>query len=340
MKRQLITLAILLLAAGAFLTACFSDTELEITPKALQRETRADGDKTPIVSLYLEVNDVDPRIAGTYRIGTQPFFKVAIIFAANIHADADGDPTLFFNDNVTHIVSNIDKYIRPLQAMGIKVLLGILPDHKGIGLSNLTPDQAVIYAKILALGVDRYGFDGVDLDDEYANYGTHGFPNWNPTSYSNLINALRAEMPAGKLITVLEWVADTGGSTNISPTALQNLDYAWYRYMGANTFGSSTIEGMPTEKWSPQLLNLNMTYNRLLLPFVQNRSKQAKTQGYGAITTYDLRPFSERPATLDVLQHIATGAEFGTVTRIEEDYIKDWTSGGATITISKNDLPK
>lgn len=338
MKRRIFTLAILMLLAGASLTACLSSSKPENIPKTSKLETRAYGVKKPIVSLYLEVNDVDPRIAGTYRIGTEPFFDVVIIFAANVHADADGDPTLFFNDNVTHIVSNIDKYIRPLQAMGIKVLLGILPDHQGIGLSNLTLDQAALYAKILALGVERYGFDGVDLDDEYANYGTHGLPNWNTFSYSNLINALRAEMPTGKLITVLEWVADTGGSTNISPAALQNLDYAWYRYMGATSFGSSYTEGMPAEKWSPQLLNLNMIYNVLLLPQVQNRSRQTKTQGYGAIATYDLRPFSERPATLDVLQRIATGAEFGTVTRTGEDYIKDWTSGGATMTITKDDI--
>ena len=337
MKRRIFTLAILMLLAGASLTSCLSNSITDI-PKTSKPETRAYGVKKPIVSLYLEVNDVDPRIAGTYRIGTEPFFDVVIIFAANVHADADGDPTLFFNDNVTHIVNNIDKYIRPLQAMGIKVLLGILPDHKGIGLSNLTPDQAALYAKILALGVERYGFDGLDLDDEYANYGTHGFPNWNTSSYSNLINALRDEMPAGKLITVLEWVADTGVSTNISSSALQSLDYAWYRYMGATSFGSSYTEGMPAEKWSPQLLNLNMIYNVLLLPQVQNRSRQTKTQGYGAIATYDLRPFSERPATLDVLQRIATGAEFGTVTSTGEDYIKDWTSGGASMIITKDDI--
>lgn len=145
-------------------------------------------------------------------------------------------------------------------------------------------------------------------------------------------------MPAGKMITVLEWLADTGGSTNISTTALENIDYAWYRYMGANSFGSSSISGMPTSKWSPQLLNLNTSYNFLTLPQIQNRSRQAKYGGYGAIATYDLRPYTERPGTLEVLQRIATGAEFGTVTKIENDYTKDWTSGGSTLTITKSDI--
>lgn len=338
MKRKIFILSTLLSFIVILLTACINGNVPPEVPNTSMTQTRVNGSKTPIVALYLEVNDVDPRIAGTYRIGTEPFFNVVIIFAANIRADADGDPTLYFNDNITHIVSNIEKYIRPLQAMGIKVLLGILPDHQGIGLSNLTPDQAQLYAKILALGVSRYGFDGVDLDDEYANYGTHGFPNWNATSYSNLINALREEMPAGKMITVLEWLADTGGSTNISTTALENIDYAWYRYMGANSFGSSSISGMPTSKWSPQLLNLNTSYNFLTLLQIQNRSRQAKYGGYGAIATYDLRPYTERPGTLEVLQRIATGAEFGTVTKIENDYTKDWTSGGSTLTITKSDI--
>lgn len=310
-----------------------------IAPIAQKSETRAYGDKTPIVSLYLEVNDVDPRIAGTYLVGTEPFFDVVIIFAANVHADDDGDPTLFFNDNVSHIVRNVDKYIRPLQTKGIKVLLGILPDHKGIGLSNLTPDQAKMFARILALAVNRYGFDGVDLDDEYANYGSYGFPNWNTTSYSNLINALRAELSAGKLITVLEWVADTGGSTNIDSSALVNIDYAWYRYLGPNSFGTSTIEGMPASKWSPQILHLNSVYNFLTLAQVQSRSKQAKEQGYGAIATYNLQPSTVRSGTLAVLQRIATGAGFGTVTKTEDEYIKDWTPVATdAFTITKNDI--
>lgn len=340
MKKNLLKLATLLFAAGALMTACNNDMTEAAMPDGAQPETRAYGDKSPITVVYNECNDCDPRNIINWYIGDNTFFDVGILFASNIHADADGDPCLHFNDNVNHILSNMSKYVQPIQAKGVKVLLGVLGDHKGIGFSNLTPDQATMFAKILAYAVETYGLDGVDFDDEYSKYGTNGFPNYNTTSFSNLINALRNELPAGKLITVFDYVTDTGGVSYINSTALGNLDYAWFPYFGANNFGSSNITGMPASKWSPQAINLNTTYNFLTLPQIQNRSKQAKDGNYGAIDMYDLRPTSERSGTLNVLQRVATGAGFGTVTMVGTDYAKDWTSGGATKTITKNDLPK
>lgn len=341
MKRNLFTLATMLFAAGALMTACTNDIESPNALNGAQPETRAYGDKTPIVVTYNECNDCNPQNVGAYSLGDKAFFDIAILFAANIHADADGDPCLFFNDNMTQIMGDVNKYVRPLQAKGIKVLLGILGDHVGIGVSNLTPAQATSFAKILAYAVNTYGLDGVDFDDEYSKYGQNGFPNYNTTSFSNLINALRTEMPAGKLITVFDYVKDTDPSdqsSSINSTALGNLDYAWYCYFSASSFGTSRISGMPASKWSPQAINLNAAYNILTLPQIQSKSQAAKNGNYGAIMTYDLRPVSERSGTLAVLQRIATGAGYGTVTKTEDDYTKDWASGGATLTITKNDI--
>ena len=341
MKKNLLTLATLLFAAGALLTACTNDvTEPTVVPDEAQAqpETRAFGDKSPIVVTYNECNDCDPRNVLNYKIGDDRFIDLEICFAANIHVDADGDPCLFLNDNVYHILSNVEKYIRPVQEAGTKVSLGLLPDHKGKGFSNLTPEEATLLANIVAYVVNEYGFDGVDIDDEYAKYGTNGFPDYNTTSLSNFINALRAAMPAGKLITVFDYVKDTGNVSYINSTALANLDYAWYPFFGASSFGTSNISGMPSSKWSPQAINLNTTYNALTLPLIQNNSKKAKDGNYAAMMTYDLRPSSERSGTLNVFQRMATGAGFGTVTKTGNDYLKDWTSGGATRTITKNDI--
>lgn len=341
MKRNLFSLATLLFAAGALFTACNNDmTEPTVVPDEAQAqpETRAYGDKTPIVVTYNECNDCNPLNIGAWSLGDKAFFDVGILFAANVHADADGDPCLFFNDNVTKVMADVNKYVRPLQAKGIKILLGVLGDHKGIGFSNLTPAQATMFAKILAYAVNTYGLDGVDFDDEYSKYGTNGFPNYNTTSFSNLINALRAELP-GKLITVFDYVTDTGGVSYINSTALGNINYAWYPYFGSNAFGTSNIAGMPASKWSPQAINLNYAYNFITLPQIQSKSQAAKDGGYGAIMTYDLRPSSERSGNLNVLQRIATGAGFGTVTKTGSDYAKDWTPVGTeTVTITKNDI--
>lgn len=340
MKKNLFTLATLLFAAGAMFTACSNDMTDEAMPDGVQPETRTYGDKTPVMVVYNECNDCNPLNMGAYSLGDKAFFDVAILFAANIHADADGDPTLFFNDNMTKIMADVNKYVKPLQAKGIKVLLGVLGDHVGIGVSNLTPAQATMFAKILAYAVNTYGLDGVDFDDEYSKYGTNGFPTYNGDSFSNLINALRAEMPAGKLITVFDYVKDTGDKSKINSTALGNIDYAWYAFFGANNFGTSFIPGISASKWSPQAINMNTTYIQALqFPQIQTRSAKAKSEGYGAIMTYDLRPSSERSYTLTLLQRIATGAGFGTVTKTGSDYAKDWTPVGTeTVTITKNDI--
>jgi hypothetical protein len=173
--------------------------------------------------LYIEVNDDDPRIALGYvleQTGEQ-FFDEVIIFAANLrvrncategsntHRCTKSGPHLHFNGNVQHILENRDKYIRPLQEAGIKVLLGTLPDHDNLTYHSFGPwpfeevypwategnpgvayhshwwtgnpgeyplgNEAVINAFVeeLAGEIEKYGLDGFDIDDEWASTGTN-----------------------------------------------------------------------------------------------------------------------------------------------------------------------
>ena len=49
-------------------------------------KTRAYGDKTPTVTIYVETNDVNPLNAGDYKLpdGT-PYADIVELFASNIH---------------------------------------------------------------------------------------------------------------------------------------------------------------------------------------------------------------------------------------------------------------
>ena len=69
--------------------------------------TKALGDKCPMVSVYVETNDVNPLNAGDYMLddGTA-FFDVAELFASNINRDRNGNPTLFLNDKLANILEN------------------------------------------------------------------------------------------------------------------------------------------------------------------------------------------------------------------------------------------
>ena len=91
------------------------------------------------------------------------------IFAANINYDAVTKRAyIHLNENVAHILENRDKYIAPLQRLGIKVCLSILGNHTDVGPANLSAVQAADFAAQLRSVVDAYGLDGVDFDDEYA----------------------------------------------------------------------------------------------------------------------------------------------------------------------------
>jgi len=155
----------------------------------------------PTSIAYVEVNNDELRNVGRYRLENGAnAFDVAIIFAANINRDADGDAVLYANENVQRTLDDAATQIRPLQAKGIKVSLSILGNHQGTGIANF-PTQAAAedFAAQVSATVARYGLDGVDLDDEYSDYGTDGTPQPNQQSIGWLVSALRADMP-GKLI--------------------------------------------------------------------------------------------------------------------------------------------
>jgi len=178
--------------------------------------------------LYIEVNDNDPRVALGYVLEEtgEQFFDYVVIFAANMRsrncADETGSarnhhcsmhgPHMHLNGNVRHILENADKYIRPLQQAGIKVLLGTLPDHDFFSYHTLgswpfeheypwyatgRPNPGLdrqrtwfhgpeneypfgpamrdqVIDQLVEL-INMYGLDGFDIDDEWSGTSsTHG----------------------------------------------------------------------------------------------------------------------------------------------------------------------
>lgn len=270
----------------------------------------------PIAICYVETNDVNPLNAGDYILsGGYPFFDIVELFASNIHkttVEGQVQPTLFLNDKLANVLENggVDTYVRPLQNLGIKVLLTVLGDWQEIGLSNMTNTQADQFATILAYAVEKYGLDGIGFDDEYS-----GSNEVNNTSYSRIITKLHELMPADKLITVFDW----GGTESISSSAAALIDYAYHGYFGSYVT-SSDITGMDKSRWSPVSLNLG-NYN---IPYiVESQASRAKSDGYGAMMCFNLRTKSDNDPT-SVLQAMANGAYNGqTVMCIGGDRSRD-----------------
>ena len=89
---------------------------------------------------------------------------LSAFFAANINVDSKtGRVHVFCNDQVSFLLRNADKFIRPLQAKGIKVAMTILGNHDEAGMGNLSEAAAKDFAKELKAYLDIYGLDGIDL---------------------------------------------------------------------------------------------------------------------------------------------------------------------------------
>ena len=223
-----------------------------------------------------------------YFTGTNPQEQVidhVILFASNIRGTASS-VQLYHNPNQTHILNNINTLVKPLQDKGIKVLLGLLGDHTGVGFANLTNEDVAAgdtllndFAYQIADCVNTYGLDGVDFDDEYAEYGKiSGTPTPSTTNFGLLIQKVRELLP-NKLITVFHF----GGYTYFDQTTMNAISYMW------PNFGCSANppSGLPKSKWAK--LSLHYTNSTPSQSVIEGCA--SNYSGYGAVMSFNLRDY-------------------------------------------------
>ncbi len=310
MKKTLKLMAALFVGA-MFMGACQQAEEPAIEqgqPDAVV--TRAYGDKTPKIAIYVETNDVNPLNAGDYVLPNgKAYADIVEFFAANIRwqdgVDDDGndirDPVLYLNDKMTNLLENggAATYVAGLQAKGIKVILTILGDHTGIGFCNLDSLQSARFAKILAHAVDKYGLDGIGFDDEYADYDTQLIQG----SFGRLIKNLHAEMPANKLITLFQY--GHIGSSQIGADAGELIDYVYSDFAYYNT--AISVSGVGKAQYAPQASNIGNYISSSNATLFGDYAYNVAENGYGAIMHFNLRRTSDRNQT-QLFSSIADGA--------------------------------
>lgn len=196
-------------------------------------------EKSVINTFYYEVNDTNILNAETLTIGDTgvPFVDIAIIFAANINWDSENNlPILHLNPNVDNVLVNREKYLKPLQDKGIKIVLDILPNHQGIGFCNLTEQYAEFFAEQLVQCVDKFGLDGIDFDEEYAKYGMGGPKTYSEDkSLTRLATRLRERMP-DKIISMFDYSVPYDVSVNSGELRDKNVfNFAYANYGGKST---------------------------------------------------------------------------------------------------------
>lgn len=288
--------------------ACSNDENL-VDQSSDQQTAITTRAATPIQNIvYIEANDVNPLNAGSYVMDGKSFFTHVILFAANIRGDGD-NAILYNNPNIQHILDNKDTLVKPLQDKGIKVLLGLLGDHTGLGFANMTDAQVEQFATAVANAVTTYNLDGVDFDDEWAEYGRNGYPSGSTGSFPKLITALRNKMP-NKTITVFNY-----GYTSELSGVTADIDFGIYAFF--NYFADGTSSGMPKSKWAPYTINFNSSQSART---VKSNAQKVLNGGYGAIGYYDLKMSNQ--AT--VLNAVAQGAFNSTCAYDGNSYSKNY----------------
>jgi hypothetical protein len=179
------------------------------------------------------------------------------------------------------VLDNVATQVRPLQQKGIKVLLSILGNHQGAGFANF-PSQAAAdaFAQELADAVNQYGLDGIDFDDEYAEYGNNGTGQPNDSSFVYLVSALRQKLP-NKIITLYDIGPSAARLSYNGQSVANTFNYAWNPY-----YGTWSVPRGPSDKakLSPAAVSYTATSSATAASFAQ----RTKDEGYGVFLTYNL----------------------------------------------------
>ncbi|GFH38413.1 endo-beta-N-acetylglucosaminidase H [Streptomyces pacificus] len=238
----------------------------------------------PTSVVYVEVNSNSLLNVGKYTLadGGGNAFDVAVIFAANINYDTSTKSAyLHFNENVQRVLDNAATEIRPLQQQGIKVVLSVLGNHQGAGFANFTSQQAAsAFAKEMSDAVAQYGLDGIDFDDEYAEYGRNGTAQPNDSSFVHLVKALRANMP-DKIISLYNIGPAASRLSHDGVDISSAFDYVTNPYYG--TWGVPRV-ALPKSRLSPAAVWIGRTSPSTSAYL----ARRTVTEGYGVYLTYDL----------------------------------------------------
>jgi Glycosyl hydrolases family 18 len=181
----------------------------------------------------------DPNIAGDYETAQGlPAVDIVCLFAANLNVSITSDyvrlaPEVTVPAGGTLAVAHdyylpvFAKSVAALQAKGIAVLLSFLNNHDAAGWSQFaTEENASSFAAQLKYVVDTYGFDGIDIDDEYSSV-----PIPLPDSLAMVSTLIRQQMPDKILSKAL--YNDLSGVMNVfagryeGVGLAQNLTYGW-----------------------------------------------------------------------------------------------------------------
>lgn len=292
------------LLRGSIATAATGGA-LSVAPAAIAHpHRRSEGSRIASVA-YIEVNSNSILNTGNYVLSDgSPAFDYAVIFAANINYNGQ-QAYLHMNENVQRVLDNAETMIRPLQERGIKVLLSVLGNHEGAGFANFpTPKAADDFAKQVSRTVRRYGLDGVDLDDEWVEYGKNNTGQPNGFSFISMLSSLRKRLP-NRIISFYFIGPSSENAEHQGVRAGDLVDYAWNPYY--NQYNVFDVPGLPKERYGAAAIDLSAA-SGISLAGIEKTARRTVEDGYGAYVTYELQP-GDQSAKVSAFTRALYGSE-------------------------------
>ncbi|MGJ1369378.1 BT_3987 domain-containing protein [Sphingobacterium spiritivorum] len=233
--------------------------------------------------LYVETGSNSILNAGRYvmKSSGKPFFDMAILFAPNI-GWKDKKPVVTLGSAYDQL-NDTEKYIRPLQRKGIKVLVSFLGAMQNYNMEEI--EKISLQIKQIVV---RYGLDGINFDDEYQSYNGIEMPVANNYSYTMLIKRCKELMP-DKIVSFYNIGTTPQVANGVTPG--DYLDYAWQAYYGS--YYAPSVPGLTDKKklgpgaaWIPAAGGQGG--NVTDVNTAENIARRTIQDGYGVMVFYDL----------------------------------------------------
>ena len=203
---------------------------------------------------YVDTEKMSPLVSSVYWLEdaswemskASQLFDVVNLLRATVGTGGE----LKLNADISHVLKNADKYIRPLKLMGMKVCLTV-KNSSTIGFCHLTDGEIENFVAHVKTVVEVYGLDGIDLWDDSDEYGADGIKN--TSAYPKLIKALREALPKETMLTV----ADKGKATETffdkekcgGIEVGKYIDYAYNGYINQYSLPFWTEFEIPEVEW-------------------------------------------------------------------------------------------
>lgn len=270
----------------------------------------------------IEANNTNPlnHLCFTLSRSKKPLFDQVILFAGNINYDvATGRVYNANNANITHILQNREKYLKPLQEKGIKIILGILGNHDRAGIAGLSDQAAKNFAQELKAVLTAYELDGVFFDDEYSKYGNYpGFVSQSYSAASRLCYETKKAI-GDKLVQVYVYGYTASLYTVDGKEPGQYIDYAIHDYRQSHTLGAA-YPGLDKKRWG--LYSQEYAQGSYA---TSNQLKEIVNGGYKTHMVFAMDPFRDTwSGQKSSMELIATTFYGETLVYDNKPYRKDW----------------